>query len=232
MKKIKSIVFLGLIGVVLSISSCKKDSVDKLGGEWDLPMTKVGEESSLYIKVGDYDFPTMYGVVTKNDNGLVRYKIKTKPDLTGHPDSALWVEIIDYLKNEASYIDVDDEGNIDIGLDFFITSEGYQVLSQNGKKQTIVRYNDPLGTEYSFDNIHSDQKIKGKVTEKTGEDDWPFLFFNIKTSKVEFKYPSDFPFIDKIIIRANHKFGLVYFETKFKGNQSISANLVNWGAVD
>lgn len=231
MKALRNLI-LSTFSLLVLFTSCKKDNGDNLGGDWDLPMTQVGSEGSVYINVSGYQFPALEAVVTKNDKGLVRYKISTNPDLTGHPDSTLWVEIFDFLKKEGNFIDIDDEGNIDIGFDFFITSEGYQVISEDGKKQTIMKYNDPVGTEYTFNNVYSDQKVKGKVVEKTGLDDWPFLFYQIKTSKVEFKFPSDYPFIDKITLRGNHKFGMVFFETKFKGNQTLDADIVNWGAVE
>ncbi len=231
MKKIKSLLVWGTLGVLVLFSSCKKENVDKLGGEWDLPMTKVGSESSIYVKMGSYDFPTLNVVVTNNDKGIVTYKLKIDPDLNGHPDSALLKDILDDIK-ENKLISIDEDGLIDVGFDLKVTSEGYQILSQGGTPQTIIRYNDPVGTKYSFDNVYSNTKIQGEITEKTGMDDWPFLFYYIKTSKVEFKYPNDFPFVDKVSLRANHRFGLVYLEIKFKGNQTINADIVQWGAVD
>jgi hypothetical protein len=225
---VKSSILL-LVIAALFVSSCKKDGsdTDYLGGDWDLALTKVGTKTSLYPKLGTYNFPTFEAVITSNNQGVVSYKIKIDPDLTGHPDSAFLKLILDAVKDNR-LISYDSEGLLDIGVQFKITSKGYQILSQNGKPQTIIRYDDPVGTAYEFDNVYSDTKVKGTITEKTGEDDWPFSFFYIKTTKVEFKYPESFPLVDKVIIRANHKFGLVYFEVVFKNSQSAKVDLIPW----
>jgi hypothetical protein len=129
---------------------------------------------------------------------------------------------------ESGEFNIDSAGMLDVGIQFRITSKGYQVYSQDGKPQTIVRYDDPVGTTYYVENIFTNQKIRGTVTEKTGLDDWPMGFLFIKTSKVEFEYPEEFPLIEKVIIRANHKFGLVYAEVIFKDGKSGSMNLIPW----
>jgi hypothetical protein len=218
-----------LVFAFLTIASCKKDSndTDFLGGDWDLALTEVGTKTSLYPTLGTYTFPTFEAVLTSNNQGIVTYKIKVDPDLTGHPDSAFLKLILDAVKDNR-LISYDSEGLMDIGVQFKITSAGYQILSQNGKPQTIIRYDDPVGTKYAFDNVYSDTKISGEITEKTGTDDWPFSFFYIKTTKVEFQYPDDFPLVDKVIMRANHKFGLVYFEVVFKNGQSADIDLIPW----
>lgn len=220
---------LSILSTILLFSSCKKESDDPnfLGGEWDIPLTKVGAETTIYPQLGTYEFPPFDAVVTKNNQGVVNYKIKINPDLTGNPDSVLLQTII-YMLVEGGEFNIDSAGMLDVGIQFKITSKGYQVYSQDGEPQTIVRYDDPVGTTYSFDNIYTNTKISGAVTEKTGLDDWPMGFLYIKTSKVEFQYPEEFPLIDKVIIRANHKFGLVYAEVKFKNGKSGSIDLIPW----
>jgi hypothetical protein len=214
MKKTKN--FMMMAGIVLALFSCKKDDLGALGGETDIPLTKVGSETSIYPSLGSYDFPTATAVITQNDNGNVTYKLKLDIDLAGNPDSAVIASVIKYVKDEG-IITVDGNGLIDLGFQLRITSEGYQVISEDNKPQTIVKYGDPVGTQYSFNTIYTDKKVIGTVTEKTGLDDWPIGFLNIKTSKVDFQYPTEVPFVDKIVIRANHKFGIVYLEIKFKG---------------
>lgn len=224
----KLLVF-SILATLMVFSSCKKGEPDPnfLDGEWDIPLTKVGSETTLYPQLGTYEFPPFDAVVTKNDQGIVNYKIKINPDLTGNPDSVLLQTVIDMLV-EGGEFNIDSAEMLDVGIQFRITSKGYQVYSQDGKPQTIVRYDDPVGTTYSFDNIYTNQKIRGAVTEKTGLDDWPMGFLLIKTSKVEFEYPEEFPLIDKVIIRANHRFGLVYAEVKFKNGKSGSIDLIPW----
>jgi len=216
-----------LVSFILVISSCKKtDDLGFLGGETDLPLTKVGSVTSIYPSIGSYNFPTFEGVITENDNGNVTYKLNLDIDLAGNPDSAVIADLIEFVENKG-WITVDGDGLVNLGLKLRITSEGYQLIGNNGIPQTIVKYNDPVGTKYSLKD-ESDAKF-GMVTEKTGEDDWPFGFMYIKTSKVEFVYPSDAPFVDKITIRANHKFGLVYFEFKFKGIATpVKIDLIPW----
>lgn len=215
MKKIAKL-FLLLATVVLVIFSCKKDDLGFLEGDKDIPLTKVGSETSIYPSLGSYEFPTATAVITQNNNGLVTYKLNLDIDLSGNPDSAVISDLITFLKNE-EVINVDSDGLIDLGFQLFITSSGYQLMSDDGRPQTIVKYDDPVGTKYYYDNIYTSGKVVGTVTEKTGMDDWPLGFLYIKTSKVEFQYPSDMPFVEKLTIRANHKFGIVYLEIKFRG---------------
>ena len=215
MKKITKL-FLLLATVVLVIFSCKKDDLGFLEGDKDIPLTKVGSETSIYPSLGSYEFPTATAVITQNNNGLVTYKLNLDIDLSGNPDSAVISDLITFLKNE-EVINVDSDGLIDLGFQLFITSSGYQLMSDDGRPQTIVKYDDPVGTKYYYDNIYTSGKVVGTVTEKTGMDDWPLGFLYIKTSKVEFQYPSDMPFVEKLTIRANHKFGIVYLEIKFRG---------------
>lgn len=215
MKKIAKL-FLLLATVVLVIFSCKKDDLGFLEGDKDIPLTKVGSETSIYPSLGSYEFPTATAVITQNNNGLVTYKLNLDIDLSGNPDSAVISDLITFLKNE-EVINVDSDGLIVLGFQLFITSSGYQLMSDDGRPQTIVKYDDPVGTKYYYDNIYTSGKVVGTVTEKTGMDDWPLGFLYIKTSKVEFQYPSDMPFVEKLTIRANHKFGIVYLEIKFRG---------------
>lgn len=218
------------LSTLMVISSCKKGEPDPnfMGGEWDIPLTKVGSSTSLYPTIGNYDLPTFQAVISKNDQGYVTYKISGDLDLTGRPDSAF----LAFLKEEligSAYLTVDSNGLLNVEFTLRITSEGYQIVSEkSGKPSTIVKYDDPVGTTYSFNNVYTDNKIIGRVTEKTGQDDWPMGFLYIKTSKVEFQYPADFPLVDKIIIRANHRFGIVYFEIKFKNNQSATMDAIPW----
>jgi hypothetical protein len=213
----KTIKFLLMVVIATTLFSCKKnDPFAPLGGETDIPLTKVGSATSLYPSLGSIDFPTAEGVITSNVNGDVTYKLKLDIGLIGNPDSAAIAAFIDYVR-DAGIITIDGDGLIDLGFKMRITSLGYQLYSEDGLPQTIIKYDDPVGTKYYFNNIYTSKQIEGTITEKTGEDDWPFGFFYIKTSKVEYVYPPEVPFVEKITIRANHKFGIVYMEIKFKG---------------
>ena len=66
------------------------------------------------------------------------------------------------------------------------------------------------------------------ITEKTGQDDWPFGFFLIKTQKVEQQVASDDPLIHHIVYRVNHKFGLVYLEYAFKDGTNLAIEVIPW----
>ena len=66
------------------------------------------------------------------------------------------------------------------------------------------------------------------VPEKTGEDDWPLGFYYIKTSKVEELNPPYIKEAERIVYRANHRFGLVYLEIQLKDGNNAAIEIVPW----
>ncbi len=219
MKKIFSIALTAVL--LTSLNSCKKDDPEgpnDLGGETNIELTQVGNESSLYIEIGGINLPGGTMTVTANNGGIVTYHAFV--DLTGSPDSALIASLV-----PAEYKTPD--GNIQGDFNFKITSEGVQDYFQQNQPWTIVKYADEVGAEYPFTNLNGETTVR-RVTEKTGEDDWPMGFLYIKTSKVEQVLPTSDEVASKITYRANHKFGLVYIEVELKNGSTAKLDIYPW----
>lgn len=220
MKKILSITLIAAL--LTSFSACKKDSPEgpnDLGGETDIELTQVGNVSSAYMKFGTMNLPSGEMTVTSNDNGIVTYHMFV--DLTGSPDSAMLAGVI-----PDEYKDAD--GNVSTEFTFKITSEGVQDIFKRDRPWTIVKYDDGVGTTYPFTTDNGTELVR-TITEKTGQDDWPMGFMYIKTTKVEQLLPPTDKTAEKIIFRANHKFGLVYIELQLKnGGGTASIDIVPW----
>jgi hypothetical protein len=112
-------------------------------------------------------------------------------------------EFLDMIKGQT---DIDINGNsVSITKQFKITKEGVQTVHDEGNF-TLIRYDDKEGTTYS-------KKINGKqakreIVHKSTDDDYSWLFFNIKVSEVE-ETGMGFPGVSKVDYVFNHKFGLV-----------------------
>lgn len=219
----KSVVLLLIFALTAGIHSCKKKEEtgpNILGGETDIALTKVGNESSIYIDLGGSSQVQGTVTVKSNKGGVCEYDIIL--DLTGNPDSALYRAII-----PAELFD--NQGRINTQIKYKFTSEGIQDYYWGGGQNpwTIVKYNDGVGVEYPF-NTSDGQNLKRVVTEKTGQDDFPYGFYYIKTTKVEQAFPATDEYVEKMTYRANHKFGLVYVEAKLKTGQTVKATIFPW----
>ncbi len=218
----KTILFILLGVIILGNGACKKDKnngPNDLGGETDIPLTQVGNESSVYLTIGTGG-SSVNGTMTvkKNEDGVVTYELIA--DLTGNPDSALIATLV-----PAEY--KDSQGRIVGEFKFKITSEGIQDYFQSDKPWTIVKYDDEVGDSYSITTVNGDVLTR-TVVEKTGLDEWPLGFFNIKTIAVEQQVPESDELLEKITYRANHRFGLVYIKADLKNGQTVEADIVPW----
>lgn len=221
-----------MLGIFLSVgvNACKKDSDDgtSLGGDWNVELTRVGSEFGLTPKFGDSELPGALAYITRNESGLVTFKLSSEFDLSGRADSAVLKSLIDFVLS-TPYLSVDEQGLFDLEFKMKMTSEGFQWVTSNGDYQTVMKYNDPVGTTYKFvDKTYTNKTIEAVVTERTGIDEWPLVFWLIKTSKVDINYPDDYPLIKKLEVRANHKFGIVYVEATFKNGEKGTLNVVPW----
>jgi hypothetical protein len=233
MKKTYFIFPAAILMLVSAIIACKKKSEpgpNDLGGSWDLELTQVGRESDVYFYLnGSY---SVQGTITvlSNDKGVVTYRLRG--DLSGSPDSAFIAQLF------PSHFFVQ-PGILEREVKFKITSEGIQDYFWDqdfNDPWTIVKYADGVGTTYPF-KTSKNVTLNRVITEKTGEDDWPFGFYYIKTSKVEQELippedeitePGYSLKLDKITYRANHKFGLVYMEIKLDNGPTISLDIYPW----
>jgi hypothetical protein len=218
-----------LLGVTFAINllmmpACKKDSTDgnALGGDANIALTEVGSEFSAYVSIGSTDLPTAEMVVlSRTSDGRVTFKVEM--DMTGHPDSAI---VMGMVPPEH----VDANGRINTTFDMKFTSEGVMDYFFGEKPWVIARYGDGVGASYELERFPGEIHTR-TVTEKTGQDDWPFLFYNIKTSKVEQETMPEDEMVERIIYRVNHKFGLVYMEVQMRSGEKITADIVGWNAL-
>lgn len=213
-----------LLFVMITTISCKKES-DKLGGDTDLELTKIGSDFSVYATSSDVDFPIITANIISNNDGDVTFRILV--DFTGHPDSAILVPLIPaYLKDAQNRV------QHDIKMRF--TSEGIQDYEENSgdKPFTIVKYDAKVGDNYLF-KASNGKTLSRTVTERTDENDWPFTVYNIKTIKVEQNEFNDIweSVIEKLVFRANHKYGLVYIEATLKNGKVIKTDIIPWHMV-
>ncbi|MBK7523855.1 MAG: hypothetical protein IPI53_06750 [Saprospiraceae bacterium] len=200
------------------IFSCgKEDANTELGGDTNIPLTKVDSVSNVYLNYnGTYLGSTTMKVVS-NNNGEVTYNAKM--DLKTFPND-LKLKALEYLPKVQSYYNVPNlkitpDQQIEFDFKLKITSEGYLDYFTDGKPWVMIKYENGVGAEYKITN-NKGQELSRKITEKTGIDDYPFGFLLIKTTKVEHIAPADNPVFSKVTYRANHKFGLVDVEFVLK----------------
>lgn len=234
MKKYNLTIPTAILLTALTWMSCKKKSEpspNDLGGEWDLELTKVGRESEVYFYLNGAFSVQGSVTVLSNNKGVVTYRLRG--DLTGSPDSAFIAQLF------PSHFFVQ-PGILEREIKFKITSEGIQdyFWDREGYDDpwTIVKYGDGVGTTYPY-TTSKNVTLQRVVTEKTGQDDWPFGYYYIKTSRVEQELlpPEDEIIepgysikLDKMTYRANHKFGLVYVEVKLDNGPTLSLNIYPW----
>ena len=218
--------------VVVALVSCKKDdpAATGLGGETNIPLTAVDSVSGVYAELDGANALSTEIKIKANNDGDVTYTGSVDL-LTLSPE--LQAKALEVLNEHGDYYDASKYVTLtpDMKLNFEfkvkITSEGYQDYFTDGKPWIMVKYNDPVGTTYTVVNKNG-ETLTRTITEKTGQDDWPFVFFLIKTVKVEQQIASDDPMVDHIEYRVNHKFGLVYLEYVFKDGTNLAFELVPW----
>lgn len=209
------------LAVLIVIVSCKSDTVlgpNEIGGNTNLPLTQVGNVTSIYVNINGSSVPvedTMY--ITKSDNGIVTYKIKA--NLAGLPLASI---IPADLK--------DSSGNLNADMVFKITSDGIQEFytgkNDMSKPFTIAKSSANVGDQYEF-TTSTGKHIVRTVTEKTGVDEWPVGMYLIKTIKTE-QVGSQIDSVSKVTFRTNHKYGLVYVEFTLLNGSIVKINLMPW----
>lgn len=220
----KFIAGLSIAAATLSAPSCKKDKLDAndIGGNANIELTEVGSEFSAYVSIGNSSLPTVeMTVVNRTSDGRVTFHAQM--DMTGHPDSALVMGMV-----PSEHLDAN--GRINTTFDMKFTSEGIVDYFFGEKPWIIARYGDDVGAKYELERFPGEIHTR-TVTEKTGLDEWPFIFFNIKTSKIEQEALPEDELVERVIYRANHKFGLVYVELQLRSGEKVKADIVGWNAL-
>lgn len=210
-----------LAAVAIFIGSCSKWDPNKpIGGQTDIPLTQVGNESSVYVTMDNSNVLNLDFTIIDNQNGDVTYKGSL--DLNGNPDSAFIATGLSLALPQFTNVD----GVYDIEFDMRITSDGIQE-STLGEPWTIIRYSDPVGTRYPA-TAEDGTTIYREVTHKSTEDDFPIGFLYIKTNETEF---SSNEFVNTVRFFTNHKFGLVGVEMDLETGNSVSLEILPWDVL-
>lgn len=203
---------------MVCISCSKNDPVvipseNYLGGDTNVILGQVGNTFTGNFKIGNnyYDLNENFRI-TSNVDGIVTANLKA--DLSQ-------ISELSSLQNIAPPEFLDSEGKIDFDLKFKVTSDGIQDFSNDDNyAHTLVDYNSVVGSAYSI--RHSDGTVHTRqVTAKSVNDDYYWNGMLIKTITVEQKAPV--PGVEKYVLQANHRFGIVYFEIVMEDGSSISS---------
>ncbi len=214
--------FFSLILLSSILISCDKinslfeddnDDPNTIGGETNIPLNQVGNTFTTTVKIGDNYYNLNEQItVTKNEDGVAR--IHVVADVPNIPEIQTLIERIpaDIINNQ---------GKIDAEFSIKMTSEGIQdYFNKDGKAHTIVKYDANVGDTYKITKSDGNT-ITRTVTQKSTTDDFPYGFYLIKTITVE--QDSRIPGVQKIIYKANHKFGLVHVEMVMEDGSKASS---------
>ena len=229
---INRIISIAVLLIAVALVSCKKDNNDSntLGGDTNIDLTKVDSVSGVYAQLDGGSSVSVDIKVKSNNNGEVTYTgtldlLSLPADLQSKA-LEIYNDHGDYYE-ASKYVTLTPDMKLNFEFTVRITSEGYMDYFTNDEPWVMVKYNDPEGTKYTVTNKNG-ETLTRTVTEKTGQDDWPYGFFYIKTSKVEQEVASDDPLLASISYRANDKFGLVYLEYNFLDGTTLEIDLFPW----
>jgi hypothetical protein len=216
-----------LLIIIFSLSlliGCKKkdENADPnvIGGDPNTEIGQVGNTFALSLKFGNQSPNLNEDIkVISNNNGLVTLKVKA--NVNQAPQLKELLNRIPPNKYSVPANLVDAQGNVDFNVQFKVTSEGIQdYLNAEGKPHTLVKYDAKVGDQYIFKKADGSTEVR-TVTARSQTDDFPYGFYYIKTITVE--QESRLPGVNKIIYKANHKFGLVHIEVKLDDGTSLSS---------
>ena len=199
MKKLTIFLAVCFISTSCQISDLEPGSSTTIGGSTDLTMNAVGNEFYGSVKIGDTYFDTNESIkVTKSEDGILTLSIKA--DL---PTSSPLTQLIPSSMKDA-------DGKLNVVGKFKNTSEGIlDYTNKNGSPFVLVKYDSKIGDKYVLKK-NDGKTITRTVVGKSTVDEYPYGFYNIKVMTVE--QDSRIPGVEKILYRANHKFGLVEVE--------------------
>ena len=197
--RIKLLILSALVAIF--IITCEKGDDDTIGGEQSV-MGQVGEE------IYSFNIPGVSqatATVVSLEDGISTF---TGSAVITNP------AILNIVSNIPDF-EVNGNNVSVTGLKFKVTTEGIE--SKNSSYPgIIVKYDSKVGDTYS-----AGSGAKRKVISKSTDDDYPYVFFNIKVIKVE-ESPSAFPGVKKIVYIANHRFGIVGLELTLDDNTTTS----------
>ncbi|HPF65474.1 hypothetical protein [Lentimicrobium sp.] len=204
--------FVILLGISVSVFclSCEKildkEDANELKGDQS-PMGEVG----VIVSSGSAEIAgvsNFSAVVTELKDGVSTYTASAKVTNT-------------FIKNMVSGfpgVTINGDDVTITNLKMQQTTEGIKCLTGPGAG-VLVKYDSKVGDTYPVGNTGKERK----VVSKSGEDDYPYGFFLIKTIQVE-TTPIDMKSggIQKITYIANHKFGMVGVRVDFDDETSVT----------
>jgi hypothetical protein len=212
------VVMVTLAGLSCSSTTTEDIPLDTLAGDTNVPQAQVGNVISLgTVKLGadSVDIGARM-TITKNEGGLVTAKVTADP--TKDPRIAKFAALIPSSAKKP-------DGTIDTEVKFRVTTEGVQdFFNKDGKPHTVVKYAGNVGDTYKISKSDG-TVITRTIVAKSDKDDFPYGFFDIKTMTVE--QDSRIPGIKKIVIRANHKFGIVHVEAVADDGSTMSSYVLS-----
>jgi hypothetical protein len=212
------VVMVTLAGLSCSSTTTEDIPLDTLAGDTNVPQAQVGNVISLgTVKLGadNVDIGARM-TITKNEGGLVTAKVTADP--TKDPRIAKFAALIPSSAKKP-------DGTIDTEVKFRVTTEGVQdFFNKDGKPHTVVKYAGNVGDTYKISKSDG-TVITRTIVAKSDKDDFPYGFFDIKTMTVE--QDSRIPGIKKIVIRANHRFGIVHVEAVADDGSTMSSYVLS-----
>lgn len=209
--------FFALI-IILFVSSCgandpQNEDNNVLGGDTEIPLAEVGNTGYSVVEVNG-QYGRIDGIeITGKENGTVNIHVES--DLSQLPALEKFIDLIPQRSKDAN-------NNLKADLKFKFTSEGIQdfIFNTDGKPHTLVKYDCKVGDTYTLKQSDG-QIIKRTVTRVSDQDDFQWGMLNIKTITIE--QNSIVPGVKKYIFRANHRFGLVWFEAVLEDGTSVGS---------
>jgi hypothetical protein len=187
--------------ISIFICTCEKGDNGTLGGEQSV-MGQVGEEVYSFDISG---VEQATATVTSLEDGISTFSGSA---VITHPAILNIVSDIPDFEVNGNNVTV-------TGLKFKVTTEGIE--SKNPSYPgIIVKYASNVGDTYS-----AGSGVTRKVISKSVDDDYPYLYLNIKVIKVE-ESPSIIPGVKKLVYIANHRFGIVGLELTVDDNTTTS----------
>jgi len=195
------------------------DNANTLGGDTSIPMNQVGNKFKPgTVSVGGTTIPvTASMTITKNEGGIVTTQVTV--DTANISQSTILKQLYDLVPSNMK----DAAGRINTQLKFKITSEGVlDYVNMDEKPHTLIKYADGVGAKYSITKT-SGKTLSRSITAKSSVDDFPYGFYNIKTTTIE--QSMSIPGINKFVYRANHRFGIVHVKAVMEDGDSLKTYL-------
>lgn len=205
-----------LIALFLIACAPPPSDPNQIGGDTNVPLGQIGNRVSTLgnVTIGNTSTPVNASMtLLSNSGGVATFRVQI--DISSIPALQPYYDKLPTAVKSA--------GRIDTNVQFKVTSEGIQdFFNSDRAPHTLVKYDAQVGDQYVL-NKSNGQKITRTVVARSDQDDFPYGFYSIKTITVE--QDSRIPGIKKFRYRANHRFGIVYFELVADDGSTMSTLL-------